>query len=76
MKTQINDTSDHGTASPTDQRAARGCAHAARIFEHRNERRKIREQLKRLDWVLDAEDKIERWRRLDYALNVEEEIIN
>jgi hypothetical protein len=70
MKTQINDKqSGHNAGNPVGHRA-----HAARTFEHRNERRKIHEQLKRLDWVLDAEDRIERWRRLDYALNVEEDV--
>jgi hypothetical protein len=29
-----------------------------KTFEHRYERRKIREQLRRLDWVLDGRDEI------------------
>ena len=55
MKTQNHDKSDHNAAHPSDERI--GVRHStARAFEHRYERRKIREQLRRLDWVLNSED--------------------
>jgi hypothetical protein len=74
MKKQTNDKPGQGAGNPPDQHTAGLRAHVARTFEHRNKRRKIHEQLKRLDWVLDAGDMIERWRRLDCALNEEEDI--
>jgi len=38
--------------------AARVRPNATKTFEHRYERRKIREQLRRLDWVHNWEDEI------------------
>jgi len=58
MKTQINAKPDHNTANSPGQRAAVMRASVAKTFEHRNERRKIREQLRRLDWALNGEDEI------------------
>ena len=55
MKTQINAKPDHNAANPPGQRAAVMRASVAKTFEHRNERRKIREQLRRLDWALAGE---------------------
>ena len=57
MKTQTNTKSSHNTANPagprTDLRSGTGKA-----LEHRYERRKIREQLRRLDWALNGEDEV------------------
>jgi len=58
MKTQINAKSDQAAASPTGQRPAGIRLHAARTLEHRYERRKVREQLRRLDSVLNGENEI------------------
>jgi hypothetical protein len=58
MKTQINAKPDHNAANPPGQRPAVMRASVAKTFEHRNARRKIREQLRRLDWVLNGEDEI------------------
>jgi hypothetical protein len=57
MKTQINAKSGQ-TASPTGERPAGIRPHAAKTFEHRSERRKIREQLRRLDSILNGENEI------------------
>ena len=56
MKTQINARSDQHAADPADQRTGGIRPAAARTLEHRYERRKIREQLRRLDWALNVED--------------------
>jgi len=56
MKTQINTKFSQLTANPSGFRTSGVRAHAAKTFEHRYERRKIREQLRRLDWALNAED--------------------
>jgi hypothetical protein len=40
------------------QRAGGIRPHTARSFEHRSERRKIRAQLRRLNWALNEEDNI------------------
>ena len=58
MKTQINTKSVHNVADPADQRAGGIRPTVARTLEHRYERRKVREQLRRLDWVLNWEDEI------------------
>jgi hypothetical protein len=58
MKTQINAKSVHTVASPTDQRAGGIRPAVARALEHRYERRKIREQLRRRDWALNGEDQV------------------
>jgi hypothetical protein len=58
MKTQSNDKPGNNTANPSGHRTAGLRAHAARTFEHRNERRKIREQLRRLDWAHNVEDEV------------------
>jgi len=58
MKTQINAKSGQAAAGPTEQRPAGIHPHAARTFEHRSERRKIRERLRRLDAVLNGENEI------------------
>jgi hypothetical protein len=56
MKTQINAKSVHAVANPTDQRVGGIRPAVARSLEHRYERRKIREQLRRLDRALNGED--------------------
>jgi hypothetical protein len=58
MKTQTNAKSGQPAAGPPGQRLAGIRPHAARTFEHRSERRKIREQLRRLDPVLNGEHEI------------------
>ena len=58
MKTHNNAKSVHNVANPADQRTGGIRPAVARTLEHRYERRKIREQLRRLDWVLNVEDKI------------------
>jgi hypothetical protein len=55
MKTQINAKSVHNVANPADQRTGGIRPAVARTLEHRYERRKIREQLRRLDWALAGE---------------------
>ena len=58
MKAQTNSKSGHHTADPTGVRAGGMRASAAKTFEHRYERRKIRAQLRRLDWTLHEADGI------------------
>ena len=58
MKTPINAKSVPTIASPADARVGGLRPHAAKTFEHRHERRKIREQLRRLDWALNGEEEI------------------
>jgi hypothetical protein len=58
MKTPINAKSVHPVASPADQRAGGIRPAVARTLEHRCERRKIREQLRRLDSVLNGKNEI------------------
>jgi hypothetical protein len=58
MKTPINARSVHNPASPSGQRPAAARPHAAKASEHRYERRKIHERLRRQDWLLNAEDEI------------------
>jgi hypothetical protein len=58
MKTQINAKSVHNVAHPADQRSGGIRPAIARTLEHRYERRKIREQLRRLDWALNGEDQV------------------
>jgi len=58
MKTQTNAKSDHNATSPAARRTSGLRPNAAKAFEHRYERRKIREQLRRLDWALNVEDEI------------------
>ncbi|MFZ0828779.1 MAG: hypothetical protein WAO02_15280 [Verrucomicrobiia bacterium] len=57
MKTLINTRSSLDATSVSDHRAAGARPDFTKTFEHRYERRKIREQLRRLDGVPDAEDK-------------------
>jgi hypothetical protein len=59
MKTQNHAKSGPAATSSTGQRVAAGVRPgAAKTLEHRYERRKIREQLRRLDWALIGEDEI------------------
>jgi len=58
MKIQIHDWSSHQAANPSDHRTAAVRPNATKTFEHRYERRKIREQLRRLDWDLNADDEV------------------
>jgi hypothetical protein len=58
MKTQINAKSVHSVASPAELRTSGVRPAVARAWEHRYERRKIREQLRRLDWALNGEDEV------------------
>jgi hypothetical protein len=55
MKTQINPKPGSHSTSSASQRAAVTRPGASKTFEHRYERRKIREQLRRLDWALAGE---------------------
>jgi len=57
MKTPINAKSAHNVANPDGQHTGLRTS-AAKSLEHRYERRKIREQLRRLDWVLNVQDEI------------------
>jgi hypothetical protein len=57
MKTQTNTKSSHNTANPAGPRAGLRSG-TAKALEHRYERRKIREQLRRLDWVANVEDEV------------------
>ena len=58
MKTQTNAKSDHNAASPSARRESGLRPNAAKAIEHRYERRKVREQLRRLDWALNAEGEL------------------
>jgi hypothetical protein len=58
MKTQNHSKSAQSTSSNSAQRHG-GLRHsAAKTIEHRYERRKIREQLRHLDWALIGEDEV------------------
>ena len=56
MKTPIQNKPGQSSANSTGQRATGIRPHSARALEHRYERRKIREQLRRQDWALNTED--------------------
>ena len=58
MKTQIIPKPSQATIPQPGQRSAGLRPHAAKSFEHRYERRKIREQLRRLDWALNEDDDV------------------
>ncbi|MDR3458553.1 MAG: hypothetical protein P4N60_13970 [Verrucomicrobiae bacterium] len=58
MKTPNQSKGSQPSANPAGQRATGIRPHSARTLEHRYERRKIREQLRRLDWALNTEDEI------------------
>ena len=58
LETPINARSGHNAANPPGQRAAGVRPNATKTIEHRYERRKIREQLRRLDWASNAEDEV------------------
>jgi len=58
MKTQTDAKSEHNADSPAARRAGGLRPNAAKAIEHRYERRKIREQLRRLDWALNAEGEL------------------
>ena len=58
LETPINTRSGHNAANPPGHRAAGARPNVTKTFEHRYERRKIREQLRRLDWVLNLKDEI------------------
>jgi hypothetical protein len=59
MKTQIQTKSEQNSAtSPATKRASGLRPNAAKAVEHLYERRKIREQLRRLDWALNVEDEV------------------
>jgi hypothetical protein len=58
LETPINVSSGHYAANPSGQRAIGVRPNVTKTFEHRYERRKIREQLRRLNWVLNVEDEI------------------
>jgi len=55
MKIPINAKSIHHAANPVGFRAGGVRSQVAKAFEHRYERRKIREQLRRLDWALNID---------------------
>ena len=56
MKTQNQPKSGIAVNNASGFRASGVRANTAKTFEHRYERRKIREQLRRLDWALVNED--------------------
>jgi hypothetical protein len=58
MKTQTNAKSVQNAANPAGQRTGGIRPAVARSLEHRYERRKIREQLRRLDWALNTDDEV------------------
>ena len=58
MKTQSNAKSVHNIANPAEQRIGGIRLAIARTWEHRYERRKIRAQLRRLDWAPNGDDQI------------------
>jgi hypothetical protein len=58
MKTQANAKSGHNIANTAIERAVGLRSGAAKTFEHRYERRKIREQLRRRDWASNEADEI------------------
>jgi hypothetical protein len=59
MKTHNQAKSGQTATSSSDQRSAIGLRPgAAKTLEHRYVRRKIREQLRRLDWALAGEDDV------------------
>jgi hypothetical protein len=56
MKTNSHTKSVHPVAQPAVQRAGGIRPSVARTLERRYERRKFREQLRRLDWALNMDD--------------------
>ena len=58
MKTSLNIKSGQNSAPSPTARGGGIRPHAAKTLEHRYERRKIREQLRRLDWALNVEDEV------------------
>jgi len=58
MKTQIHAKPVHPAGHYINQRAGGVRPSVARNLEHRYERRKIREQLRRLDWALNTDDDV------------------
>jgi hypothetical protein len=56
MKTNNHMKSQPVGSQPAGFRTGALRASTAKTLEHRYERRKIREQLRRLDWALNAED--------------------
>jgi len=56
MKTQTTARPVQNVANDADRRTGGIRPAVARTLEHRYERRKIREQLRRLDWALNADD--------------------
>jgi len=56
MKTSINTKLDQNSHQLSLPRGGGIRPSAAKSQEHRYERRKIREQLRRLDWALNVED--------------------
>jgi len=55
MKTQTNAKPGSHSTSSAGPRAAVARPSTSKTIEHRYERRKIREQLRRLDWALAGE---------------------
>jgi hypothetical protein len=56
MKINSQSKSNQTSANQPEQRTVGIRPHAARTLEHRYERRKIREQLRRLDWALNTDE--------------------
>jgi hypothetical protein len=56
MKTNSHTKSVHSVAQPAGQRPGGIRPSVARTLERRYERRKFREQLRRLDWALNTDD--------------------
>jgi len=58
MKTPVNGKVEQNTTSGSQSRAAEFRPHVTKPREHRHERRRLREQLRRLDWLQGAEDEV------------------
>jgi len=58
MKTPVIAKTGQNSANASEPHFAGPRLHASKPIEHRHERRKIREQLRRLNWIPAGEDEI------------------
>ena len=58
MKTHVNIRTEANFTSESSTRHAELRFHSTKPMEHRHVRRKIREQLRRLDWLTVGEDEM------------------
>jgi len=58
MKTQVIARIDQNPEYAGEPRSTEPRPQPSKLIEHRHERRKIREQLRRVNWLLNAEDEI------------------